>query len=487
MSKIKDFILPSRVPEPPEHAEPLRLDVSQTHFSQGLPADLTAERSILGAVLLDEVALNEAETGLQASDFALDSHRVIFNTMRALRAAGRKIDIIILSNEMARKKEIEQIGGTAYLFSLTEGLPKRISIDEYIRIVVDKSLLRQLINVCSKATQTAADQTERGMDLISEATTKLAEIAANCKTAWNARPKRDVLVGANKFVLGTKNETQWLVHGLIQKGGNGLIVGDPGTSKSLLTLKLVFHLVAGYSFFNRAILERVRCAYVAREDAPELTQQRAMKMIEGFDIDMQERLREINLDEWLYFNTRAQTETFTLQKENDVREIISAFRERSIQFAVFDVFRRLWDGDENDNMEVARVLSVLTRISTESGVSICLVHHVNKSEGGTIFQRIRGASSIYGWREWCIGLTISNPEEEHPSDRIRKMEFETKAAEPAFPIYYKIESGADLVDLKQCDAPPPLYSKKKKSADIAVPVSSNGYGHPVESADRSLF
>jgi replicative DNA helicase len=145
-------------------------------FERGLPASIDAERSILGAILLDNHAYNEAAEKLRADDFALDSHQRIFARMAELIDAGRAVDIVTLAEELAKRKEVESIGGVAYLASLTEGLPRRLSIEEYVRIVKDKSLLRQLINVCSSSITRAADQSEEALEVINAAETSLLEV-----------------------------------------------------------------------------------------------------------------------------------------------------------------------------------------------------------------------------------------------------------------------------------------------------------------------
>ena len=117
----------------------------------GLPANIDAEKTILGAILLDNAAHAEAAEILKADDFSLDSHRRIFLRMSELVDSGRAVDIVTLANELARYKEVEAVGGVAYLASLTEGLPRRPVIEEYIRIVKDKSLLRRLMGICSAA------------------------------------------------------------------------------------------------------------------------------------------------------------------------------------------------------------------------------------------------------------------------------------------------------------------------------------------------
>jgi replicative DNA helicase len=145
-------------------------------FERGLPASIDAERSILGAVLLDNHSYNEAAEKIRADDFALDSHRRIFGRMAELIDAGRAVDIVTLAEELAKRKEVEAVGGVAYLASLTEGLPRRLSIEEYVRIVKDKSLLRQLINICSTAITRAADQGEEALEVLNAAESGLLEV-----------------------------------------------------------------------------------------------------------------------------------------------------------------------------------------------------------------------------------------------------------------------------------------------------------------------
>src|SRR5246500_2731573 len=145
-------------------------------FERGLPASVDAERTILGAILLDNHAYNEAAEKLVAADFALESHQRIFARMAELMDASRAVDIVTLAEELAKRKEVESIGGVAYLASLTEGLPRRLSIEDYVRIVKDKSLLRQLINICSTAITRAADQGEEALEVLNAAESGLLEV-----------------------------------------------------------------------------------------------------------------------------------------------------------------------------------------------------------------------------------------------------------------------------------------------------------------------
>ena len=142
-----------------------------------LPANLDAERTILGAILLDNASHSEAAEKIDADDFALDSHRRIYLRMSEMLTEQHPVDIVTLSNELAKNKEIEAVGGVAYLASLTEGLPRRPVIEEYIKIVKDKSLLRRLMAICSTAIARAADQSETALDVLGAAEAQLQEVS----------------------------------------------------------------------------------------------------------------------------------------------------------------------------------------------------------------------------------------------------------------------------------------------------------------------
>src|SRR3954463_989266 len=148
-----------------------------TGFDAGLPANIDAEKTILGAILLDNTAHSEASEKIDADDFSLDSHRRIFLRISDLMNSQRAVDIVTLAEELARNKEVEAVGGVAYLASLTEGLPRRPVIEEYVRIVKDKSLLRRLMMICSSAIARAADQSEEALGVLDMTEAQLLKVS----------------------------------------------------------------------------------------------------------------------------------------------------------------------------------------------------------------------------------------------------------------------------------------------------------------------
>jgi replicative DNA helicase len=164
-----------------------------TNIEAGLPAAIDAEKTILGAVLLDNDAWDQIPLKLKPDDFSLDSHKRIVIRMMQLRKRGSAIDIVTLAHELSARNEIESIGGVAYLASLTEGLPMRPVIEDYIRIVKDKSLLRKLMLLSSQAIARAADQSETGLDIAGDLLRQIEEFTAPATDASQA-PVRSFIV-----------------------------------------------------------------------------------------------------------------------------------------------------------------------------------------------------------------------------------------------------------------------------------------------------
>jgi len=146
-------------------------------LDRGLPASPEAERSILGAILLDNTLQNEALSTLKADHFFLDAHRRIYQRIADLSETNRPIDIVTLAEELLRYKELEAVGGAAYLASLTDGVPRRSSLEHYVRIVRDKAMLRSLIHASNSVIAQALEQTSSAAEVIDAAESSLFNIA----------------------------------------------------------------------------------------------------------------------------------------------------------------------------------------------------------------------------------------------------------------------------------------------------------------------
>ena len=220
-----------------------------TSLDAGLPANIDAEKTILGAILLDNAAHSEAAERLEPDDFSLDSHRRIFQRMTDLMNEQRAVDIVTLSHELSRYKEIESVGGVAYLASLTEGLPIRPVIEDYVRIVKDKSLLRRLMLICSAAIARAADQSETALEVLGAAETALLEVGEKGITS-GLQPLDQIVSGSfgsidnlykqSREVTGLATEFTELdrMTSGLQRGELIIIAARPSMGKTALAINI---------------------------------------------------------------------------------------------------------------------------------------------------------------------------------------------------------------------------------------------------------
>src|SRR2546421_9424973 len=151
--------------------------ISDYALASSLPANVEAQLSIRGAILLDNLSYNQAAEHLRAEDFPLDSHRRIYSRMVDLAESSRPIDMITLIEELDRRKELEAIGDVAYVSSLVDGVPDRPSIEHYIKTVHDKSLLRGLIHAATAAIVRAREQSDPAEEILNDAEASILQLS----------------------------------------------------------------------------------------------------------------------------------------------------------------------------------------------------------------------------------------------------------------------------------------------------------------------
>ncbi len=120
-----------------------------------LPSSEESERAILGAVLLDNELLTQAIEALKPEDFYSPLHRRIYKAMLVLFDASKRIDPILIGEELKKEGALDSIGGVATITNLTYGLPHFSDLKEYTKVVKSKATVRNLIKVCNQITSEA--------------------------------------------------------------------------------------------------------------------------------------------------------------------------------------------------------------------------------------------------------------------------------------------------------------------------------------------
>ena len=121
------------------------------------PHNEEAERSVLGAVMLNKDVLSEVLEEVSADDFYNESHREIFKAIWELYKNNTAVDMLTVCEELKKRKALEMAGGRAYRATLTAEVPSTVNAVEYAKIVAEKAILRQMI-------KTSEDITEKGYD-----------------------------------------------------------------------------------------------------------------------------------------------------------------------------------------------------------------------------------------------------------------------------------------------------------------------------------
>lgn len=133
---------------------------------------------MLGAVLLDDSAWPSVVERLVPGDFYRRAHALIFEAMARLIAAGSTpADFVLLKNELAKANDLDEVGGPAYLASLTDGLPHAVNAAHYADVIKEQATLRKTIFACQQLTADAYEASRSSSDLVEAGVRTLLSLA----------------------------------------------------------------------------------------------------------------------------------------------------------------------------------------------------------------------------------------------------------------------------------------------------------------------
>jgi replicative DNA helicase len=214
-----------------------------------LPHNLEAEKSVLGAVLIQNEAFNYASEILQARDFFRDAHRRIFEKMERLSERSDAIDLVTLKEELIRAGELEEVGGPAYLASLIDGVPRSTNVEYYARIVKEKSTLRALITVTAQISARAYGADDDPNTILDEAEQAIFSIAEDRvregfvsmrDIVGESLPKIEQLFEHKRLVTGVEtgfSDLDQMTRGF-QPGDLVIVAARPSMGKTSLVLNI---------------------------------------------------------------------------------------------------------------------------------------------------------------------------------------------------------------------------------------------------------
>jgi len=141
------------------------------------PQNIDAEKSLLGAVLIDEETLADISEHVTAKDFYEKRHGIIYSGMMRLYEKHKPVDLLTLTEELKRKNEIEIVGGSAYLTELTNYVPTAAHAEAYAELVAQKAVRRRLIRASGEISELGYNEETTTQELLEKAEAELFSVS----------------------------------------------------------------------------------------------------------------------------------------------------------------------------------------------------------------------------------------------------------------------------------------------------------------------
>lgn len=263
------------------------------------PQNLDVEASVLGAVLMDNKVLSECLSIIGPDDFYSERNRIVFQALCEITNSGKPVDVVILSDFLRERGEMEKIGGVVYLAELVDITASAANVSHYARIVKDKAILRAIIHAGVQMVDDAySGNGENTAAILDNAQRSLMEISVYrkrkdlrnsmdvCRSTLQAieerYEKKDLVTGLSTGFHDLDNWTSGL-----QNSELTIIAGRPGMGKTSL----------GVNIAENVVLAGVSSAVFSLEMSGEALMTRIFSSRTGID---SRRLRRgfISVDDW---------------------------------------------------------------------------------------------------------------------------------------------------------------------------------------------
>jgi len=266
------------------------------------PHNVEAEEAVLGSLLIDPDAIIRVATFLQPDDFFVERHGWVYNAVRDLHERREPADLVTLTDELERRSQLAEVGGSAYLTGLINATPTSIHVEYYARIVERTAVLRRLIAAAGEIARLAYQDTEDAAEVLDRAEEIIFGVASR-QVDRDLRPIRQVLdkfYDRIEYLYQHKGEVIGIPTGLsdldkllggLQRSDVIVMAGRPGMGKTSLALSVAL---------QAARRHQKRVAIFSLEMSDEQLVQRLVSAETGID-SQRLRLGDIKEDEWPTF------------------------------------------------------------------------------------------------------------------------------------------------------------------------------------------
>lgn len=151
-------------------------------MNREIPHNIDAEQSVLGSMFLTKKALQKSLELLNGSEFYLDNHAKIFECIKEIDSKGGVVDLTTVADELNNRNWLKQVGDIEYLTEIIESVPSAANVDQYIKIVEDKAILRRLIDEATSIITNSYNTTNNINEVIEEAEKKIFDVSKSLRS-----------------------------------------------------------------------------------------------------------------------------------------------------------------------------------------------------------------------------------------------------------------------------------------------------------------
>lgn len=371
-------------------------------LAKQLPQNNEAERSILGAILLDNSSTACAAEHLYPSDFFNTKHIKLFATMLAMHERREPIDLVSLTDALRSIAQLDAVGGAAYIAQLMDGVPHVTNVEHYCKIVKEKSQLRAIIYASHAIQMQAMESSDPTPEIVERAASTMAAIAT---TNGHTRPKPISLAA---FLMRKLAPVSFVINPILPAQGLMLLYAWRGVGKTNFNLEMAVAVATGGpKCFRWTIDEPRRVLYVDGEMAANDLQERMQQIVMGRgmklpDVERNFEMFTPDIMEQDYPGT--QLEIVTRKGQKIIEDQLEAGT-----FLILDNLSSLGHVEgatENDSESWWPIQDWALRLRRK-GITILFVHHAGKSGAQ------RGASNREDLMNTVIEMRSPNDYQQH--------------------------------------------------------------------------
>lgn len=335
-------------------------------------ADLSAERAVLAAMLLDKRAVPIAASMLGHGDFFHGAHRTIFEAAVACYAEAQAVDLVLVSDELERRGHLADVGGVGVLTDLLASAYAWSAVSGYAKVVAEKAERRRTAEAARTLAAAAEDPTA---DLSAALSAHVEALATGSVSGLRFLP-------ADR--LSELEPPEWLIDGHLPKGLT-VLYGPSGARKSFIAVDWAASIQSGRAWFGNAVA-RAPVVYVAGEGASGMAAR-----TEAWRQSRRSGIKHLFV----------MPDPIDMLDPRSVALLSAGIGDTGAGAVVLDTLARTWSGDENSTQDMGRYIGACDRLRADRGVSVVVVHHT-----GHEASRMRGNTALFAAADAVIRADV---------------------------------------------------------------------------------